>query len=161
MGELIGEYERVAKSKRSWSGDEPLIRAYIRPHLDTLKVRDVTTDHIETLHAKISKHAPVRANRCVSCVSRIFALRSGGKCASTTRQRAARGTAKSAGSGFSAPTSSPGSCAFSAAMIQAWIALARQPELRTRPVFLEDYDLIFSGRAGAGGRCLDQYAAPP
>ena len=74
MAELCAAYLQAAAGKRSISDDASLIRSYIKPRLGTMKVHDVTTEHIEEIHRTISRHAPVRANRCIARASSIFSL---------------------------------------------------------------------------------------
>ena len=51
-----------------------IIRNDIRPALGKMKVAAVAFDHIERLHAQVTKRAPVRANRLLSVASAMFNL---------------------------------------------------------------------------------------
>lgn len=63
------------KRPRSAQEDEGLIRQWIEPELGAKKVADVKHVDIEALHRKITKTGtPVRANRTVTLLSRLFNL---------------------------------------------------------------------------------------
>jgi integrase len=51
-----------------------LIRQWLRPELGTRKVADIRHSDVEKLHRKITVGAPVRANRAMTLLSRVFAL---------------------------------------------------------------------------------------
>ena len=46
-------------------------------------------------------------------------------------------------------------------MIRQWIEFARRPEVRSRVVFLSDYDAADGGASGSGCRCVGEHAATP
>jgi len=65
------------KRPRSAEEDRILIRTRILPALGSIKVADVTYDHIDGLHRKITKQGkPYRANRTVALLSKMFSLAS-------------------------------------------------------------------------------------
>ena len=77
MADLCQLYlEEYAPTKRASSAasDEMAIRLYVLPELKTLKVVEVTFDDVRKLHAKIGKDHPIRANRVVALLSRMFNL---------------------------------------------------------------------------------------
>jgi integrase len=51
-----------------------LIRQWLRPELGTRKLADIRHSDVEKLHRKITAGAPVRANRTMTLLSRVFAL---------------------------------------------------------------------------------------
>src|SRR5262249_30302923 len=61
--------------ERSRLEDEGIIRQWIRPELETRKVAEIKRMDIEKRHRKITTDGtPVRANRVVTLLSRIFTL---------------------------------------------------------------------------------------
>ena len=75
MADLCREYlERHAVKKRSSRDDEAMIKNDILPRLGKIKVGDVRHVDVERLHREITKRAPVRANRVVACLSKMFSL---------------------------------------------------------------------------------------
>ena len=63
------------KGERSRAEDEGLIRQWILPQLGKLLVADVRRSDVEKVHDKITKSgAPVRANRALALLSRLFNL---------------------------------------------------------------------------------------
>lgn len=62
------------KRPSSRKDDESLIERTVMPRLCRLKVADVTFDDIERLHREMSKRTPIRANRCLSLLAKMFAL---------------------------------------------------------------------------------------
>ena len=52
-----------------------MIKNHVRPELGPIKVNDVEAWHIDKLHGKITRQSgPYRANRCISVLSKMFAL---------------------------------------------------------------------------------------
>src|SRR6185436_19973525 len=51
-----------------------IIKSEIVPALGDLKVTAVEYEHIDRLHAKISRRAPYMANRALALMSKMFAL---------------------------------------------------------------------------------------
>ena len=75
MADLCREYlERHAVKKRSRRDDEAMINNDILPRLGKMKVGDVRHADMERLHREITKRAPIKANRVVACLSKMFAL---------------------------------------------------------------------------------------
>ena len=77
VADLCKRYlEEYAPTKRASSAaaDEMAIRLYILPALKTLKVVEVTFDDVSKLHRKIGQDHPIRANRVVALLSKMFAL---------------------------------------------------------------------------------------
>jgi integrase len=69
------EAEHVTAKRESTQRDYlAFIKNDILPMLGSLKVADVSFSDIDRLHRHIAKRAPVRANRCVSALSKMFAL---------------------------------------------------------------------------------------
>ena len=67
--------EHLPKKRASaHRNDRSMIDADILPGLGKLKVADVEYADIDNLHRKITKRAPIRANRVVSLMSKMFAL---------------------------------------------------------------------------------------
>ena len=63
------------KRPRSQKDDLSMIERDILPRLGTEKVSEITYDHIDALHRRITKHgAPYRANRVVALLSKMFSL---------------------------------------------------------------------------------------
>lgn len=62
------------KRPRSLEEDEGLIRQWVIPELGERKVAEVRRADIEKLHQKITAHTPIRANRTVALLSRLFNL---------------------------------------------------------------------------------------
>jgi hypothetical protein len=72
---FLEEHASARKRDRSRIEDEGLIRQWIRPQLGTHKVADIRAVDIERLHRKITRHGtPVRANRALTLLSRMFSL---------------------------------------------------------------------------------------
>jgi len=65
---LLSLRERTAREYRAF------IRNDILPMLGSLKVAAVSHTDIDRLHRHIAKRAPVRANRCMSVLSKMFTL---------------------------------------------------------------------------------------
>lgn len=77
MADLCQRYlDEYAPTKRASSAasDEMAIRLYVLPEFKALKLVEVTFDHVVKLHRKIGKDHPIRANRVVSLLSRMFNL---------------------------------------------------------------------------------------
>jgi integrase len=77
MADLCKRYlEEHAPTKRASSAaaDEMAIRLYILPALKALRLVEVTFDDISKLHRKIGRDHPVRANRVVALLSKMFNL---------------------------------------------------------------------------------------
>jgi integrase len=69
------EAEHVDKLRRRSQGDyRGIIHKEIMPALHKLKVAAVDFEDVDRLHRRISKRAPVRANRMLSVLSKMFAL---------------------------------------------------------------------------------------
>ncbi|MGL6253050.1 MAG: tyrosine-type recombinase/integrase, partial [Billgrantia desiderata] len=74
LSELFHDYlERHAKKqKRTWSEDQRCFDRYISPSLGRRKLSSLARRDFATLHANISRTAPVQANRVLSLCSRLF-----------------------------------------------------------------------------------------
>jgi integrase len=71
----IDEHASARKRERSRLEDEGLIRQWIRPELGAQKVAEIRAVDVEKLHRKITRHGtPIRANRVVTLLSRMFSL---------------------------------------------------------------------------------------
>ena len=71
----IEEHASARKRERSRLKDEGLIRQWVRPELGTRKVAEIRAVDLEKLHRKITRHGtPIRANRVVTLLSRMFSL---------------------------------------------------------------------------------------
>lgn len=69
------ETEHLSKRRASTQADyKSIMRLYVRPELGRQKVANVRHSEIESLHARIAKSAPYRANRTVAVLSKMFAL---------------------------------------------------------------------------------------
>jgi len=69
------EAEHVDKLRdRSQSDYQGIIRNDIVSELGKLKVAAVDFEHVERLHRKITKRAPIRANRVIAVLSKMFSL---------------------------------------------------------------------------------------
>lgn len=62
------------KRPRSQREDRSMLRMWIEPHLGARKVIDLRHSDVGVLHRKITAAAPVRANRCLSLLSRMLSL---------------------------------------------------------------------------------------
>ena len=73
LGELFKEYiDRHAKpNKRTWQGDEKLFHRHIG-NLANKKLATIERNDIAKLHGKISKTAPITANRFIALLSSVF-----------------------------------------------------------------------------------------
>lgn len=59
--------------KRSWKDDEQRVETYVKPHLGTVRARDVTRADVRALHRWIGENAShFVANRTVALVSHLF-----------------------------------------------------------------------------------------
>jgi integrase len=78
VGDLIERYrkEHAPKKRESSRGeDEGLLRQWVIPEFGARKVADIRRADIERLHRKITdRGAPVRANRTLILLSRLFTL---------------------------------------------------------------------------------------
>jgi integrase len=78
VNDLIAQWDTEhAPRRRERSANEArsLIRQWIAPELGSLKVAEVRTSDVDRLHRKITKAGtPVRANRTISALSRLFTL---------------------------------------------------------------------------------------
>ena len=77
MGDLCDRFEKehLGKLRPSTAGDyKACIKNYIRPALAKTKVAAVEFADVDKLHAKITKSAPIAANRCVAILSKMFSL---------------------------------------------------------------------------------------
>lgn len=75
VADLCARYaEHHLPKKRSAKDDRAMLENDILPRLRWAKVRDVRFTDIDKLHREISKRAPIRANRVVALVSKMFAL---------------------------------------------------------------------------------------
>jgi integrase len=81
--ELAERYLEEHASKKRPRGkyeDESLINQWVLPELGSLKVAEVEFSHVDRLHRKITrggngrKATPVRANRCLTLLSKMFNL---------------------------------------------------------------------------------------
>jgi integrase len=67
--------EHVAKQRPHTQRDyESMLRLDILPALGRLKVASVEFEHVERLHARVTARAPVRANRVLAVLSKMFTL---------------------------------------------------------------------------------------
>jgi hypothetical protein len=63
------------KRERSRNEDESLIRQWIAPELGNRKLADIRRSDIDRLHRKVTESGtPVRANRAIAVLSKLFAL---------------------------------------------------------------------------------------
>ena len=62
------------KRERSAAEDEALLRQHILPQLGRLRVDAVHRADIEALHRVVSKSTPIRANRVLALLSKMFSL---------------------------------------------------------------------------------------
>jgi len=62
------------KRERSAAEDESLLRQHILPRLGRLRVEAVRRADIEALHREVSKATPIRANRALSLLTKMFNL---------------------------------------------------------------------------------------
>jgi len=70
--------EEYAKpKKKTWETDESRINKYILPAFGGIQIGAVNADDIKSLHKKISKHAPIEANRVVALVSAMLTRAAG------------------------------------------------------------------------------------
>ena len=77
VADLCDRYLKdYAPSKRpsSRQSDEMAVRLYIKPALGSRKLVEVTNDDIRELHWKIGAKHPIRANRVVALLSKMFNL---------------------------------------------------------------------------------------
>ena len=77
VADLAARYleEHAARKKpRGLSEDTALIRQHVLPRLGRLRVADVNRQDIAAFHRAISAKTPVRANRTLSLVSKMFGL---------------------------------------------------------------------------------------
>jgi integrase len=77
MADLCARFleEHVAKQRPHTQSDyRSMVRNDILPVLGRLKVALVEFEHVERLHAAITKRAPVRANRVAAVLSKMFRL---------------------------------------------------------------------------------------
>jgi integrase len=75
VADLCQRYvEHHLPKKRSAKDDRAMLDKEILPRLRWAKVQDVRFTDIDKLHREITKRAPIRANRCVSLLSKMFAL---------------------------------------------------------------------------------------
>jgi integrase len=71
----IDEHAAARKRERSRLEDEGLIRQWIGPELGAQKLAEIRAVDVEKLHRKITRHGtPIRANRVVTLLSRMFSL---------------------------------------------------------------------------------------
>lgn len=59
-------------NKKSWREDESMLRAEFIPHLGRAKIRDIKRKQIVTLLDHKAKTAPVRANRLLAVIRKMF-----------------------------------------------------------------------------------------
>jgi integrase len=75
IAELCARYvEHHLPKKRSAKDDRAMIENDILPRLRWLRVQDARFTDIDKLHREISKRAPIRANRVVALLSKMFSL---------------------------------------------------------------------------------------
>jgi integrase len=75
MEDLFTRYEAEhlpRKSPRAAADDRSMWRKIVLPRLAAMKVAGVRPEHIDALHAEVSKTRPVRANRMVEVVRKAF-----------------------------------------------------------------------------------------
>jgi len=71
----IEEHASARKRERSRLEDAGLIRQWIRPELGAQRVAEIRAVDVEKLHRKITRYGtPIRANRVVALLSRMFSL---------------------------------------------------------------------------------------
>jgi integrase len=74
-GRYLAEYAAARKRERSRLEDESLIKQWIGGELGNRKVADIRRADIDRLHRKITETGtPVRANRAVTLLSKMFTL---------------------------------------------------------------------------------------
>ena len=65
--------ERYAKpTRKTWRTYEARINKYILPAWKGFQIAAITRDDVKSLHSKISKTAPVEANRVIALASKMF-----------------------------------------------------------------------------------------
>jgi integrase len=75
VADLCQRYvEHHLPKKRSAKDDRAMLDKEILPRLRWAKVQDVRFTDIDKLHREITKRAPIRANRVVALLSKMFAL---------------------------------------------------------------------------------------
>jgi integrase len=78
MSDLCDRYlsdHAPRKREASRREDEALIKRWIKPELGTKKVADIRHADIDALHRKITSHGtPIRANRAMALLSKMFSL---------------------------------------------------------------------------------------
>ena len=62
------------KRPASRQEDQTMLDQIVLPRLGKLKVAKVRHGDIDRLHREISKRVPIRANRCVALLSKMFSL---------------------------------------------------------------------------------------
>ena len=72
--QYLTEYAEREKRPRSVRDDRRLIENEIRPTIGSRKVAAVTREDVELLHRRVSNRAPIRANRLVALISKMFSL---------------------------------------------------------------------------------------
>ena len=75
MAELCAAYLQAAAGKRSISDDKSMLTKIVLPRWRTRPVATITSDDVEALHRSLTESGtPIRANRCASLLSAVFAL---------------------------------------------------------------------------------------
>lgn len=64
----------VKKVARAQADDRSMIVKLVLPKIGRMKVHDISHDDIDTLHREISQSKPIRANRVVQMLSKMFNL---------------------------------------------------------------------------------------
>ena len=70
----LAEYARPRKRPRSVEEDESLLRQLILPRLGSVRVTAIRRTEIEGFHRDVSKETPIRANRALSLLTKMFNL---------------------------------------------------------------------------------------
>ncbi|WP_188678155.1 tyrosine-type recombinase/integrase [Neptunicoccus cionae] len=77
VADLFSEYERAhlpTLSKRSQSDQRSMWSKFILPELQFIQVRELTSNHIDRLHARVSEAGPTRANRVLEVLRKALNL---------------------------------------------------------------------------------------
>lgn len=69
----LSDHARPNKKASSIAEDGRLLRIYLRPHFDRMKIGEVTREEVDRFHKGLS-HVPYRANRCIALLSKAFNL---------------------------------------------------------------------------------------
>ena len=70
----IEEWAKPKKRPSSLVNDRTLLDRHILPTIGARRVNSISYSDVATLHRRVTKTAPVTANRCVALLSKMFAL---------------------------------------------------------------------------------------